>query len=312
MCFKLQETSYPQKNSSGIKIDVVVFQHTNMKKTLIADAGSTKVEWTLLDSDSSVAARFSVDGINALLSGSETITKALEDVSAALPGNSDIEEIFYYGAGCATPQICDKMNQALAELWKNAEIHVTTDLLGAARSLFHEKAGIACILGTGSNSCLYNGTDITMQIPSLGFVLGDEGSGAALGKRLLADAFKNQLPDSIRENFLEEYNLTLSQILDKIYKQDTPNKFLASLVPFLKANIWNPYIYSLVLEELTVFVKRNVAMYPGAHAMPLSFTGSIAFHFSNILKEAAASQGYRITTISATPMDGLIEHHRNR
>ncbi len=282
-----------------------------MKKTLIADAGSTKVEWTLLDFDSSIAARFSSDGINALLSGPDTITEALASVAAALPGHSDIQEVYYYGAGCATQEICDKMGNALSGFWKEADIFVASDLLGAARSLFHGDAGIACILGTGSNSCLYNGNEITMQIPSLGFVLGDEGSGAALGKRLLSDAFKNHLPDNIREKFLEEYNLTLPQILDKIYRQETPNKFLASLVPFLKANIWNPYIYSLVLEELTVFIKRNVAMYPRAHAMPLSFTGSIAHHFSNVLREAAASQGYRVTNISATPMDGLIEHHKN-
>lgn len=282
-----------------------------MKKTLIADAGSTKVEWSLLDADGMLISRFTSDGINALLSGQDSIYSSLQKVAATIPEHADVENVFYYGAGCATADICNKMNDSISSLWEYAEVHVSSDLLGAARSLFHEKAGIACILGTGSNSCLFNGNEITMQIPSLGFILGDEGSGAALGKRLLSDAFKNQLPDNIREKFLEEFNLTLPDILDKIYTEETPNKFLASLVPFLSANIWNPYIYSLVLEELTVFIRRNVAMYPGAHAMPLSFTGSIAHHFANVVREASASQGYRVTAISASPMDGLIEYHRN-
>ncbi len=126
----------------------------------------------------------------------------------------------------------------------------------------------------------------------------------------MSNAFKNQLPESIREKFLGAYGLTLPGILDNIYRNPSPNKFLASLVPFLHDNLWNPYIYSLVLKELTKFVARNVAMYPGAHTLDLSFTGSIAFHFAKILREAAESLGYRVTSIAETPMEGLMEFHR--
>lgn len=281
-----------------------------MKNKLIADAGSTKVEWALLKDNGEVATSFISDGLNALMANPEVITKALKDVAARISEDISVDEIHYYGAGCATEEICSKTKEVIAGIWSDADIYVASDLLGAARSLFGKRKGIACILGTGSNSCLYDGSTIISQIPSLGYVLGDEGSGAALGKRLVSDAFKNQLPDSIREKFLSTYGLTLSGILDNIYRNPSPNKFLASLVPFLSDNLWNPYIYSLVLKELTKFVRRNVAMYPGAHTLDLSFTGSIAYHFAKILREAAESLGYRVTSIAETPMEGLLAYHR--
>ncbi len=282
-----------------------------MKNKLIADAGSTKVEWTLLDNNGQIALSYVSDGLNALLAHPDVVTKAFRDVDSRIPSGIQIEEVHYYGAGCATEEICSKMKEAVRGVWPQADINIASDLLGAARSLFGQRKGIACILGTGSNSCLYDGNAIVSQIPSLGYILGDEGSGAALGKRLVSDAFKNQLPENIREKFLNTYGLTLPSILDNIYRNPFPNKFLASLVPFLYENLWNPYIYSLVLKELTKFVRRNVAMYPGAHTLELSFTGSIAFHFSKILKEAAQSLGYRISSVTETPMEGLISFHRN-
>ncbi|MBD5357062.1 MAG: hypothetical protein HDR88_08685 [Bacteroides sp.] len=280
-----------------------------MGSKLIADAGSSTVEWSLISSDGSVAASVTTVGINALLADADTINSTFTEVKQALPAESVIDEIFYYGAGCATEPICNKIKDALRLSWQNSESHVSSDLLGAARSLFGSAKGIACILGTGSNSCFYNGEHIVSQIPSLGFILGDEGSGAALGKRLISDAFKEQLPENIRDAFLDEYHLTLPEILDKVYKLPAPNRFLASFVPFLHKNLWNPYIFSLVLKELTRFVKRNVAMYKGAHSVDVCFTGSIAFYFERVLREAVASQGYRVTRISKSPMEGLIAFH---
>lgn len=279
---------------------------------LIADAGSTKVDWCLIDSNGNIKKQFTTDGINALLISDAELDERLVAVKEILGQESLEDEIHYYGAGCATPTICSKVMKALHRLFPAAIVYVNSDLLGAARALCGRKPGIACILGTGSNSCLYDGTTIINNVPSLGYLLGDEGSGAALGKRLVADAFKGHLPSIVRENFLAAYNLTLADILDKVYKQPTPNKFLASIVPFIKENIWNPYVYSLVLEELTLFIKRNVAMYVGAHSLPVNFTGSIAFHFSKILKEAAATHGYKVNQITASPMEGLIAYHAEK
>lgn len=282
-----------------------------MKRKLIADAGSTKIDWVLLEADGSVSARISKPGLNALLAELADVDDALRDVRSDLGDSWRVDEIHYYGAGCATELICRKMTAAIHNIWGDADVRVSTDLLGAARALFGTQRGIACILGTGSNSCLYNGDRIVMNVPSLGYVLGDEGSGAALGKRLVSDAFKGQLPDIVKEKFLARYKLTLPAILTHVYRTPFPNKFLASLVPFLEEHLWNPYIYSLVLEELTAFIKRNVAMYPGAHSLPLGFAGSIACAFERLLREAAASQGYRVGKLLRSPIDGLIDFHNS-
>lgn len=280
-----------------------------MTKKLIADAGSTKVDWVVVSEEGDVMASHTCDGINALLSCPEDIYNALRTVKGQLGDTSAISEIHYYGAGCATTMICRKMKDAISNSWPGADVFVSSDLLGAARALLGPEKGIACILGTGSNSGLYDGSRIVSNVPSLGFILGDEGSGAALGKRLVSDAFKGQLPGNISEKFLETYQLSLPEILDKVYRRGTPNKFFASLVPFISQHLWNPYVYSLVLEELTLFIRRNVAMYEGAHSLPVCFIGSIALNFEKILREAAASQGYNVTSVSRSPIDGLIRFH---
>lgn len=282
-----------------------------MEYILIADAGSTKVEWTVLSrDDGTTVMRHISDGLNALMASEEDVEKALTAVRNSLGDYNRFSEIHYYGAGCATPRICTKMESCLRNVWDAGYVAVTSDLLGSARALFATDSGIACILGTGSNSCLYDGEKIVRNVPSLGFILGDEGSGAALGKRLISDAMKGVLPSLVKEKFLDTYQLTLQEILDKVYRSQAPNKFLASLVPFISDNLWNPYIYSLVLKELSSFVSRNVAMYSGAHSLPVSFTGSIAYAFEKILREAVSSQGLRVADIVKSPMDGLINYHK--
>lgn len=290
-----------------------------MKKTLIADAGSTKVEWVIISEDGNIEARVTTHGLNALMADPEEVTKLFAKAKSLLKPVATVDEIYYYGAGCATPLICKKIKDALMETWATSghplsdeDIHVDSDLLGAARALLGHKPGIACILGTGSNSCLFDGEKITHNVPSLGFILGDEGSGAALGKRLISDAFKGQLPKLVRDNFLSLYELTQEEILDYTYRRPAANRFLASLVPFLKDHLWNPYVYSLVREEFKSFLKRNVSLYPRSHSLPLSFTGSIAYIFSDILSEAAEAQGLKVGKIEKSPMVGLIAFHTSK
>lgn len=282
-----------------------------MNKILIADAGSTKTDWALLDVATGDSRSFTTDGMNALLASSADMAAVFSGVADTLGSDAgSIGEIFYYGAGCATPEICNKTADAIYAAIHADRIEVASDLLGAARATLQNRRGIACILGTGSNSCLYSGSQIEMNVPSLGFILGDEGSGAALGKRLVSDAFKGHLPDNVRRDFLDAFHLSLPEILDRIYRQPAPNKFLASLVPFIHDNLWNPYVYSLVLKELTSFMERNVAMYPDVHSLPVAFTGSIASHFSNILREAANSQGFSVDSVIDHPLAGLVEYHK--
>lgn len=280
-----------------------------MKNKLIADAGSTKVEWVILDPESNVTSRYTSEGLNALLCAPDAIRELFSRVKRELGQEESFDEIHYYGAGCATIDICSKIQEVLTSVWQSGGVNVSSDLLGAARSLFGVERGIACILGTGSNSCLYNGREIEFNVPSLGYVLGDEGSGAALGKRLLSDAFKGHLPQAMSEKFMKKYGITLSKMLDNVYRSPAPNRYLASLVPFLGENLWNPYIYSLVLEEFSQFIKRNIAKYKGSHSLPIAFTGSIAYYFEDVLKDALERQGYKPGRITRTPMEGLILFH---
>lgn len=280
-----------------------------LKRKLIADAGSTKVEWALIGPDGKLEANFTTPGFNSLMAEKEEIQSALADVDTLLKDYEKPEEIRFYGAGCVSRQVCQKVEDALRAVWGSEIIAAESDLVGAARALFGKSKGIACILGTGSNSCLYDGEKIAVNVPSLGFILGDEGSGASLGKRLINDAFKGHLPSPVREKFLAEHNITLDDILDMVYRRKEANKFLASLVPFLSRYLWNPYVYSLVLEEFRSFIRRNIAMYPGAHTLPISFIGSIAVVFENVLREAASAEGYSVAAIMKSPVPGLISYH---
>lgn len=279
------------------------------KCKLIAEAGSSKIDWVVVNTDGSVSDTVSSDGINALMADAYVVNNLLLDVKRQLSGLDSFSEIHYYGAGCATPRVCDRMKEIISGIWQAEQINVCSDLLAAARALFGKNSGIACILGTGSNSCLYDGKEVSMNIPALGYILGDEGSGASLGKRLVGDAFKRQLPEKVCEDFMNAYDLSLEKILENVYRSPAPNKFLASLVPFLKENLWNPYIYSLVLQEFSLFFRRNVAMYPGARRMPVSFVGGLAAGFENVLREAAASQGFTVADVIARPLDRLVEYH---
>ena len=282
-----------------------------MKYNLIADAGSSKIDWVLADSQWREMRQWVACGLNALMASDDEIHAMSRCVAENLPKDAEIGEIHFYGSGCATPEICSRIADALAGDLGADTVNVYTDLLGAARSLLGRGPGIACILGTGSNSCLYDGTRIVHNVPSLGFILGDEGSGAALGKRLVADAFKGHLPKAISEKFLKTFNLDLGEILKSVYRAPTPNKFLASLVPFLSDHLYNPYVYSLVLKEFESFLLRNVSPYEGARKLPIAFTGSIAYHFSDILRDAADRQGFTIGKICRRPMEGLLNYHQN-
>lgn len=280
-----------------------------MSYRLIADVGSTKAHWVLLNTDRGEEQRLESEGLNALTAESADIEAMSKAVRDRLSADADPEEIHYYGAGCATPEICEKVARAISNHFAGSKVNVSTDLLGAARSLLGRNNGIACILGTGSNSCRYDGVEIVGNVPSLGFILGDEGSGAALGKRLVADAFKGKLPSPIRDRFLDRYKMSLGDILDKIYRQPAPNKFLASLVPFIHEHLWNPHIYAMVRREFDTFLDRNISPYANCRSVPISFTGSIAFHFSDILREAVTDGGYRAGKITAHPIEGLIDYH---
>lgn len=279
-----------------------------MNKTLlIADSGSTKTDWLFIGSDGTKT-ELHTKGINPARDSRDTIYNVIyHELLTSLPDSANLQAIFFYGAGCIEP--FDKsVRSVLEELFPESNIEVESDLLGAARALCGHEEGIACILGTGSNSCLYNGKDITLHTPPLGYILGDEGSGTHLGKALVNGIFKGLFPHEMKEAFCNKFNLTMSDIIEHVYRQPSANTFLASLVPFIAEHRDHPVIHDLLIEVFRMFVNRNIAVY-GHKEMPINCVGGIAYQFKEELKEAIAKEGMKIGVILRRPIDSIVQYH---
>jgi N-acetylglucosamine kinase-like BadF-type ATPase len=275
---------------------------------LIADCGSTKIDWCLVDEGKVVKQIFTC-GMNAVMLSKDEISERLaKELVPELEG-LNMEAVYFYGAGCISTDVCENVANAIRQNITANRVEVHTDLLAAARALCGHEAGIACILGTGSNSCYYDGSQIVKNVSPLGYILGDEGSGAVLGKLLIGDVLKNQLPEDLCQKFLQQYNLDRVTIIKRIYREPQPNRFLASVSPFLLQNINNPAVHKLVLSSFTAFFNRNIAQYPNYHNLNVNFIGSIAYFYKDILAEAAALCGCTVGTIIKSPMQGLINFH---
>lgn len=275
---------------------------------LIADSGSTKTDWCVV-LDGTPIKRITTKGINPFFQSEEEIQQELTvSLLPQLPERT-VNSVYFYGAGC-TPEKAPILRRAIADsLSVVGNIKAHSDMLAAARGLCGHEAGIACILGTGSNSCFYNGEDIVNNISPLGFILGDEGSGAVLGKLLVGDILKNQLSPAIKEAFLKQFDLTAPEIIDRVYRQPFPNRFLASLSPFIAQHLEEPSLRELVFNSFIAFLRRNVMQYD-YEKYPVHFIGSVAACYKEILQEAALEMGIKIGKILQSPMEGLIQYHQ--
>jgi len=274
---------------------------------LIADSGSTNTHWCLVQGGK-VVNEIVTDGINPFYQTDMEIIALLDDQLIPKLDKIDIDSIYFYGAGCSYPEKKILVSRALVRFFGNSMIEIQSDLLGAARSLFQHEKGIACILGTGSNSCYYNGKVIEQNVSPLGFILGDEGSGAVLGKLFIADCLKNQLPVELQEKFLTSYELTPEIILENVYKKPFPNRFLAQFTPFLLENIEEPSVFNLVYDSFDAFLVRNVMQYP-LEDLLVGCVGSIAWYFRDTLEIVASERRIVISDIVQNPMNGLVKYH---
>ena len=276
---------------------------------LIADSGSTKTDWILTTAENSIL-EVETMGINPVRDSRDAIFDIIRNCLAPqLPQEHTISQIFFYGAGCIDPYK-KNVEEVLGNVFgSTAEIHVETDLLGAARALCGDKAGIACILGTGSNSCLYDGKEIVCNTSPLGYILGDEGSGAFLGKILVGNILKKIYSQKLQNCFFERFNLTPSIIINKVYREPMPNRFLASLVPFLAEHREEPEIHDLLIWAFRQFLIRNVKAY-GHPEMEINCVGSIAFYFNNEIMDSVAKEGLKLGKILQKPAQELAYFHR--
>ena len=277
--------------------------------TLIADSGSTKTDWMLVEGDRKE--RFATRGMNPALMSDEELVEALQEarVKMTLDGSS---QVFFYGAGCRD-EVIPKMVSAIVRVFHpiaEGHVHVQSDLMAAARALCGRKEGIACILGTGSNSCLYDGERIVENTPPLGFILGDEGSGAVLGKLFVNALYKHRLLDSIKEEFEEQMQMNLSTLIQQVYRQPMPNRFLASFAPFIHAHLDDCDVEDLCRDHFRQFFRCNIAPYQRSD-LRVNALGSVAFHFADVLHQAAQAEGYEMGLILKSPMDGLVVYHQS-
>ncbi len=274
---------------------------------LIADSGSTKTAWKLVSGNGETR-DIQTSGINPYFRTSDDIYLDLQ--SSLFPETgSRVTRIWFYGAGVTSAAKGDIVREALSRLYPDAEIEIGSDLLGACRALLGHHQGIACILGTGSNACLYDGEKVVSNIPPLGFILGDEGSGAVMGKHLVGDYLKGIMPDRLRKRFSERFALTMEEVLDRVYRQPRPNYYLAGFTPFLSENIGEEYCRDFVTRNLAAFVERNVLRLPDCREQPIAFTGSVAWHFSTILQQVLSGHGLGEAIILQAPIEGLVSYH---
>ena len=279
---------------------------------LIADSGSTKTDWCVVENGVLLQQIFT-KGTNPFFQSEEEISN--EIATALLPQlkTSELDAVYFYGAGCGFPDKIAMVHRAITKhLQIKREVEVNTDMLAVAHGLCQHEAGIACIMGTGSNSCYYDGKQIVSNVSPLGFILGDEGSGAVLGKLLVGDILKNQMTPELKEKFLKQFSLTPADIIDRVYRKPFPNRFLASLSPFLAQNIDEPCIHALVLGSFKSFLKRNVMQYENFRNSKVHFIGSVAFYYKTILAEAAQEMNIQLGTIIKSPMEGLIKYHSGK
>ena len=278
---------------------------------LIADSGSTKTDWRLIDDHNKIHS-FQTIGFSPYFQTTEIIAEEIKKnllpkLNLHLP--SSTFHLFYYGTGCSSPEKISIVKEALQNCFPKATIVVEHDMLGAARALCGKEQGIAAILGTGSNSCYFDGKEIKASAVSLGFILGDEGSGAHIGKTFIQAYLNKELSGAIADKFFSEYKIGIDEILDAVYKQPMPNRYLASFTKFIKQNIHEPELKNLVLECFKSFFDKQICKFSDYKSIHLHCVGSVAKHFSDILKEAAKEKGVIVGKIISAPIDGLVEYH---
>ncbi|CAN5130793.1 ATPase [soil metagenome] len=276
--------------------------------TIIADSGSSKIDWRLLANNGKIG-QANCPGFNPYYQPIEDLRINIREALVPLV-KEPVEKIYFYGTGVSSVKNQNLIRNAFLEFFPEASIEIEWDLLAAARALCGHEAGIACILGTGSNSCLYDGEKITGQVANLGWILADEASGASIGRKLLFDYLRKKMPSALSEQFQKRFPFTREEFLEKIYQQEKPSTFLATFSKFIFQHLKEPYVYKLVYASFSEFFENNVMAYEGYRNLKVHFVGSIAFYYSDLLRQVANDKGIAVRNILEAPIAGLTLYHQ--
>ncbi|MCB0566080.1 MAG: hypothetical protein KDD01_17045 [Phaeodactylibacter sp.] len=276
---------------------------------VVVDSGSTKADWKMVNSKG--VQTISTMGFNPVFHSENKIYQELQEAFDDGVKPDEATQVFYYGAGCWDEKLKGVVNNALTRIFNNADIEVEHDLLGAARATCGREPGISCILGTGSNSCLYDGNDVTDNVTNLGYLLGDEGSGTHLGKSLIRAYFYRELSPGLKKKLEEAYPGGKQAMLDQIYGKETPNVYLASFTKFMSQNIHHPFIQSLLYNSFAEFIDRHARKYRNHLSLPIHFIGSIAFYFQDVIRVVLEERAMTPGNFIQKPIDDLVSFHTN-
>jgi glucosamine kinase len=276
---------------------------------LIADSGGSKTDWRFIHQDGSIG-QASSPGFNPYYQPIQDLeTNVRETLLPKLPTDK-VDKIYFYGAGVSSEKNSAAIKKTFLGFFPQSKIEIGWDLLAAARALCGHEPGIACIMGTGSNSCLYDGEKIIGNVANLGWILADEGSGANIGKKFLVDYLREKLPVDLSEQFRQRFPLSREEFLEKVYQQEKPSAFLGSFSKFIFQHIDSPYCYKLVYDSFAEFYENNVMKYKDYKNLKVHFQGSIGFYFSDILRQVANDKGITVKNILEGPISGLTLYHQ--
>ena len=277
---------------------------------LIADSGSTKCDWVAIKKSGEEVSRTLTMGFNPYFHSQATISTAIKQNEQLHAMQDEVEAIYYYGAGCSSKDLNKIVEVALRVSFPNAEVNVDHDLLGAAYAAYDGEPNITCILGTGSNSCLFDGNELKESVPALGFILGDEGSGSYFGKKLIAAHLYGNLPKEVDDDFKRIYGLTMQEIVTNVYVKPHANVYLASFVRFISGYKTLPFFKEMLHNGMKEFLGTHVLTYPEAKELKINFVGSVAFHFNEAIQSAAKELGITMGEIIQRPVDELVNYHK--
>ena len=276
---------------------------------LIAESGSTKCDWVLLDQKGREIDRWKTMGFNPYFHSSSKVEKVLRNTGGLNIWADKVSQTWFYGAGCSSPKLRDIIKSGLDLVFNNSDNHVGHDLEAAAFALYSGEPEIACILGTGSNSCYFDGTSVSEEVPSLAYILGDEASASFIGKRLVADYFYLKMPTDLMADFKETFNPVKDEVIDRVYNKPNANVYLASFGPFAGKHTEHAYIKEIVSDAVRKFIEVHVACFANANEIPVNFVGSVAKAFEDIISGELNKQGFKLGHVLAKPVNSLVRYH---